>query len=283
MAAVAVAAAVEEESAAPQNRIENVVLISIDGLRPDAWDIANTPSLDMLRAVGAYTGNAKAVVPSVTLINHASMLGGMSPDKHGIDFNLADASRGKINGPTLFSTAHNAGFSTAMVVGKPKLDHLVLPNSVDNYLYAGFTDIQVKNEAIRIIEDGLPDILFVHLPNVDSAGHATGWMSTGQLLAVSLTDGFIGEIITALENGDYLGSTLIIVTSDHGGSDNSHGTDSLEDTIIPWLAVGPGVPQGSTLSSQIVTYDTAATVLYALNIPVPPMWDGQPVLEIFEQ
>lgn len=267
----------------PLPAIEHVVIISIDGLRPDALELADTPTLDALRLAGAFSPKARAVLPSVTLINHASMLGGMRPEKHGIDFNTVDETRGKVNGPTLFSVAHEAGLKTAMVVGKPKFDHLNIPGSVDNYIYAGFTDMQVVAEAVPLIQAGLPDVLFIHLPDVDSAGHLTGWMSAGQLLVVTNTDSQIGKIIAALEAGNYLAHTLLLITADHGGSDLSHGSDSPEDTLIPWLAVGPGVPAGVTLSSRITTYDTAATALYALNLPIPPTWDGQPVLEIFSQ
>jgi hypothetical protein len=52
---------------------------------------------------------------------------------------------------------------------------------------------------------------------------------------------------------------------------------------IPWLAVGPGVPKGIILDREIITYDTAATVLYAFHLPIPDTWDGQPILEIFDQ
>ena len=263
--------------------IKYVVIISIDGLRPDAIEQTDTPTLDALRAQGAYSPMAQAVLPSVTLVNHASMLGGMSPAKHGIYWNSNDPDLGKINGPTLFSVAHEAGLSTAMVVGKPKLEHLVLPDSVDNYVYAGFTDRQVVNEAVAIIETNMPDLLFIHLPDVDSAGHALGWMSLGQLLALNLTDDLIGEIVAALETQRYLDQTLLIITADHGGSGFKHGSDSPEDMTIPWLAVGPGVPAGITLQSEIVTYDTAATALVALGLPIPQTWDGQPVMEIFEQ
>jgi hypothetical protein len=50
---------------------------------------------------------------------------------------------------------------------------------------------------------------------------------------------------------------------------------------IPWLAVGPGVLAGVTLTRTITTYDTAATALHALGLPIPARWDGQPVQEIF--
>ncbi len=263
--------------------IEQVVIISIDGLRPDALDRANTPVLDDLRTVGAYHPAAQAVLPSVTLVNHASMLSGMSPEKHGIDWNLYDPDLGKVNGPTLFTVARDHGLTTAMVVGKPKLEHLVLPGSVDSYVYAGFLDVQVVDQAVGVIEAGLPDILFIHLPDVDSAGHATGWMSAGQFLAISHTDGLIGQVVEALRLGQYLESTLLIVTSDHGGVDKAHGGDSPEERHVPWLAVGPGVPSGLTLTDDIMMYDTAATALYALNIPIPDGWDGRPVLQIFDR
>ena len=260
-----------------------VVLISIDGLRPDALEIADTPTLDALIAAGAYSPMAQAVLPTVTLINHASMLGGMSPDKHGIIWNVLDPEAGKINGPTLFSVAHEAGLTSTMVIGKPKLDHIVLPESVDSFIHPGYTDRQVVNQSLEIIETGLPDILFIHLPDVDSEGHATGWMMPGQLQTITLTDGLIGEIVIALQKRDVLKNTLLIVTSDHGGSGISHGSASAEDVTIPWLAVGPGVPAGERIERDIVVYDTAATILYALGLPIPDVWDGQPVNEIFDQ
>lgn len=263
--------------------IKHVVIISIDGLRPDAIEQTDTPTLDALQAQGAYQPAAQAVLPSVTLVNHASMLSGLSPAKHGIYWNSNQPDLGKIKGPTLFSVAHEAGLSSTMVVGKPKLEHLVLPGSVDNFVYAGFTDRQVVIEAMDVIRERMPDLLFIHLPDVDSAGHSVGWMSPGQLLAVSLTDRLIGEVIAALEAQGYLADTLLIISADHGGSGFRHGSDSPEDMTIPWLAVGPGVPAGVTLTSPIVTYDTAATALYALRIPIPAEWDGQPVTEIFEQ
>jgi arylsulfatase A-like enzyme len=102
------------------------------------------------------------------------------------------------------------------------------------------------------------------------------------LYAVNYVDGLIGEIVAALESGGYLHNTLLIITADHGGHGFKHGDDSPEDRTIPWLVVGPGVPVGVTLTSSINIYDTAATVLYALDLPIPEHWDGQPILEIFQ-
>lgn len=263
--------------------IKYVVIITIDGLRPDALDLTNTPTLDNLRAKGAFNPNAQTVLISETLPSHASMLSGMLPEKNGILWGIPYIGWPGINGPTLFSAAHDAGFSTALVSGKQKLNYLVLPNSVDRLFAVDTHDTEVKDQAIEFIQEGMSDLLFIHFPDNDRVGHAYGWLSPNQLMSVTFADSMIGEVVTELENDGYLPNTLLIITADHGGHGQCHGDDAPEDRTIPWLAVGPGIPAGVTLYSNINTYDTAATALYALNLPIPENWDGQPVLEIFQQ
>lgn len=258
-----------------------MIIITIDGLRPDALDLANAPTLDKLIARGAYCSSATAVSISETLPSHAAMLSGMLPEKNGILWGMPYIGWPGMNGPTLFSVAHDAGLSTAMVFGKQKLNYLVLPNSVDKIYGADVHDLEIKDWALEVIQAGLPNVLFIHFPDTDRVGHAYGWLSANQLLAVTFADSMIGEIVAALEQRGYLNNTLLIVTADHGGHGFRHGDDSPEDRTIPWLAVGPGVPAGKILTSHINAYDTAATALYALKLPIPERWDGQPIVEIF--
>ncbi|MCG3207447.1 MAG: hypothetical protein FOGNACKC_01047 [Anaerolineae bacterium] len=263
-------------------KAKHVVIISIDGLRPDALDLAYTPALDALRAKGAYSAKAQTISLSITLPSHASMLTGVTPNKHGIQWGVPYIGWPGMTAPTLLSIAHDAGYSTAMAFGKDKLNYLALPGSVDEIFGTDTHDTDVKNHAIEFIEGGLPTVLFVHLPDTDRVGHTYGWMSEEQLGAVNFADGLIGEIVTALNNGGYLESTLLIVTADHGGHGMNHGDDSPLDRTIPWLAVGPGVGHKEALATAINTVDTAATALYFLGLPIPDNWDGRPVLEIFQ-
>lgn len=275
-------APVEEAAPLTDQPIQHVVIISVDGMRPDAMELADTPNLDKLLAKGAFTPNAQTVSNSITLVSHASMLSGVLPAKHGIDWGIPYIGWPGMSSPTLFNLAHNAGLSTGMVFGKDKLNYLVFDNSVDELFGVDAHDPEIRDEAIEIIEKGLPNALFIHLPDNDRVGHAYGWMSENQFYAIQYADGIIGEIVAALKTNGYIDNTLLIILADHGGHGFTHGDDTPEDRTIPWLAVGPGVAQGVRISGAVSIMDTAATTLYALDVPIPDYWDGKPVLEIFE-
>ncbi len=268
-------------TAAPAPEIKHVIIISIDGLRPDALFLAHTPTLDTLIERGAYSDNAQTISLSITLPGHASMLSGMLPEKHGIKFGLPYIGWPGMNGPTLFTVAHDAGLSTGMIFGKDKLSYIALPNSVDILFGENVHDAEIRDQAIKTMAQALPAALFIHFPDTDRVGHEYGWMSENQLQSINYVDGLIGEIVTLLEQQGEFNSTLLIVSADHGGHGLGHGDDSPEDRTIPWLAVGPGVTPGVKLASHINTFDTAATAAYALKLPIPEVWDGQPALEIF--
>ena len=61
-----------------------LLLIIIDGCRPDALHEARTPNIESLWKRGAYTWTAQTVMPSVTLPAHSSMFRSISPQQHGI-------------------------------------------------------------------------------------------------------------------------------------------------------------------------------------------------------
>lgn len=256
-----------------------MVVISVDGLRPDGLLQAQTPQIDRLWQGGAYSWTAQTVLPSVTLVSHASMLSGVPPAVHGIDWNDWDPSRGYIQVPTAFSEVRQAGFTTAMVVGKRKLEHLAAPGTVDRFEFPGDNAEVVAQAAVRVIQELRPGLLFVHFPDPDTTGHASGWMSAAQLDAIARVDGAIGRIIQALDETGQRPTTLVILSADHGGHLFFHGSDDPQDTTIPWIAQGPGVPVGFPISMAVRTFDTAATVLMALGIPIPDGWAGTPVLE----
>jgi hypothetical protein len=59
-----------------------------------------------------------------------------------------------------------------------------------------------------------------------------------------------------------------------------HGSNLPEDMTIPLIIAGANVQAGITLENSHIT-QIAATVLWALNLPIPPEMDA-PLLQAFE-
>ena len=110
-----------EQPARPIPAVHRVLIISVDGLRPDCLLLAHAPAMRSLIATGAYTFWARTTAVSITLPSHASMLTGVVPQKHGVDWNRDLPLPGVYPlKPTLFEMAATAGYQSAMVAGKSK-------------------------------------------------------------------------------------------------------------------------------------------------------------------
>ena len=263
-------------SAPPARR---VLILSIDGLRPDAISLAPMINLQVLMTGSAYTLNAQTVHPSATLPSHASMLTGLCPSKHGVDWNDYKPELGFALGTDVFDLAHAAGMQTVMYVGKEKLRQITEPASTDVFTYINDRDLVIADQ---LIQNFPPDfrLLFVHFPTPDWMGHEYGWLSPEQLSVIFRADEALGNMLAELNRRGLREETLIIVTADHGGHDTTHGSSLPEDMTIPWIASGPGIRPGG-LTTQVHTMDTAATAAFALGLPLPAEWDGVPVYEAF--
>ncbi|MET0556199.1 MAG: alkaline phosphatase family protein [Vicinamibacteria bacterium] len=251
-----------------------VVVVSIDGLRPDALSIERTPNILEMASRGAASWLAQTIYPPHTLPSHASMLTGYPPNVHGLNFNNFTPEKGVSRVPTVFSYARAAGLRTAMVVGKDKFNHLKIEGSLDSY-EIGMGDDDNVNRAIVQIQAGA-DLLMVHLPDVDLCGHANQWMSPKYLQQVNEADQAVGRLRRALPP-----SGTMIVTADHGGLGPTHGVDRASDMSIPWVIAGPEIRENVIVSRRVSTMDTAATALDVLGLRLAADAVGKPVVEAF--
>jgi predicted AlkP superfamily pyrophosphatase or phosphodiesterase len=262
-------------------KISHVLIISEDGLRPDAVATLHLHWHDILRKRGSSSLHAKTIRDASTLPAHASMLSGVHPEVHGLTWNNWRPSKGFIKSPTIFTHAQSAGLSTAFFTGKSKLRHIVPPGTIGVYDRPGYYCKKVAEEAALHIVAEKPALSFVHFSDPDELGHSAGWMSPKQLKAISDSDRCIGILYEALERANILDETLIIVSADHGGHNKVHSGAKLIDREIPWIACGPGVREDYVITEDVSTLDTAATALYALGIPIPASFVGKPRMEIF--
>ena len=272
------------EDAARQAR--HVIHISVDGLRSDAVTRATSklvPNLYRFRMEGAYTDNARTDYDySNTLPNHTSQLTGRRVTGtlgHNWTKNSDPSSGETLHSnkgayvASVFDVAHDNGLSTALYTSKSKFvvfdqsynevngaEDLIGEDNgrdkIDSFVYDKDTRSLVDRFVAAMSGDPA-DYAFIHLRDPDTAGHTRSWAvrhGSSYMNSVEKVDRLIGRIIEMVETTPELaGSTVIILTADHGGGGNwhNHGSaDHAENYTIPFYVWGAGVER---------------TELYALN------------------
>ncbi len=259
----------------------HIVLLSLDGARSDAITTVLPPALAGRAAVARA---AKTISPSLTLPSHASMLSGVAPWRHGVTFNDWRDGEAYFTRTTVFTEVTGSGGRAAAIVHKRKLLMLSPPGPglVVQYLaYPRFRQAAVVAHAARYLREQRPAFLFVHVADPDDAGHRYGWMTPEYLAVVAGVPALIEQFLQAFEETGLAEQSLLIVTADHGGHGRTHGTNRAEDMMIPWMVFGAGVRRGTVIDRLVTIYDTGATVLGALGVPVPSDWHGRMIREAF--
>ena len=257
----------------PIGRDGHVLIVVVDGLRPDLISPEVTPTLTRLVEEGAATLDAETVQPSHTLPAITSMLTGLRPQTHGVTWNSYEPDRGLVDATTIFDVAHRAGLRTAFIAGKIKLRHAAPPGAVNELAIFNRPDSLVTIDARNCLVDEQPNLMLVHLAGVDRAGHRFGWRQDKQEEALRVADVSLGSLISIIDRGGLRGPSIVIVTADHGGLGRDHRRRVGANTTVPWILWGDGVTH-TTLPPMSVTA-TAATALHALGLDVPtPMAAG---------
>src|ERR671913_1548027 len=147
----------------------HVIVVSIDGLRPDAITTYGAPTLQRLMREGSYTLSARTIDPSKTLPSHTSMLTGQPPERHGVLWNnVATADADSIDMPNIFGVARAHGYSTAAFFSKAKFQPLQVEGTLDYSQAPGgwfgrWSSERTLADVATYLESARPNVLFVHL------------------------------------------------------------------------------------------------------------------------
>ncbi|MBC8098166.1 MAG: alkaline phosphatase family protein, partial [Armatimonadetes bacterium] len=247
----------------------------------DAMTPEITPNLLHFAAAGASTFNARSVVPPITLPCHTAIFHSIPPTIHGTHDNFFNPLPQGVIG----LVEHLKWFDhrSAFIYNWEPLRDISRPGSlyISAFIDTGYDlegDDIIAQMAIAQIPQRQTSFTFVYFASIDTAGHLYGWMSDGYLAQAQRVDALVGSVLQALPD-----DTTVIIHSDHGGHDNSHGEDIPEDMTIPWMIAGPNVKAGYTLTEPISLLDTAPTLAHVLGVKPHAGWQGRVVTEAFYQ
>ena len=273
-------------------KLPHVLVIGIDGLGAHGVKMADTPTLDCLSQAGAFSLSARTVVPSSSGPAWSSIITGATVERHGVGDNSWEVNN-KILEP-VFMGDHNM-FPT--IFGEIKKH---CPNSVigavyhwskfSNFIEKGVCDYSItKNSedsvtslACEYLKEKRPNFLFVHLDNVDHAGHHEGFYSVSYLQAVSKADSLVGVFVDVLQKMNMLKETVLFIVADHGGFGKSHGGTHPDEMDVPFIIYGKGVKQGYQIPHPVFNYDLAPTAAWLFGFHLNPWVSGKPIKDAFD-
>lgn len=263
----------------PKDR--KVLLIGIDGVRPDALVAAETPKIDALMKSGAWS--LKAMSGDVTISGPcwSSILTGVGRAKHRVNDNTFAGSRYDLY-PTFLTRLkrHDLARVTASAVNWAPLNEHPMRDA--DHRIQKPTDKEVVAALRELFASADPDAIFVDLDEVDAAGHAFGYSPSvpEYVSAIGEADRLVGELLElvlerkAAEHEDW----LILITTDHGGEGKGHGSNSPACRTVFFIAGGPSVEPGEIVPPPKIE-DVAPTALAHLGVPIRKDWglDGRVV------
>jgi len=254
-----------------------VLLILVDGMRPDALDLSGHPFIEKLKEHSYYTYSEQTVMPSVTLPCHMSLFHSVVPERHGILTNTYVPQVRPISG--LFDTLANAKKRCGFFYNWEQLRDLSSPGkmTVSSFVAGGKFGwdkaiVRSTNEAIESMKNDDLDFTFLYMGYVDEAGHADTWLGTEYMKAVNLSWDCIEKAVNNL--GD---EYTVVVTADHGGHDRAHGTDKPEDMTVP-LFIYNKAYKSTEISGNVSIIDIAPTIANILGVDSDEDWEGKDLL-----
>lgn len=301
------------QTVAPDTPTKKVVFIIVDGISADQLKSANTPNLDKIGKIGAYTdayvGGGKGTyseTPTISAVGYNSLLTGTWANKHNVWGNgIKDPN---YNYPTIFrlykdqNPQRTIGVFSSWLDNRTKLvgdgldatgqiqvdyhfdglehDTINFPHDIRRN-FMKLIDYTVADHAAKsIIEEG-PDLSWVYLEFSDDMGHGYG-DGDRFTAAIAFEDYLVGKIWEAVEqrqdvhNEDW----LFVVTTDHGRTEENgkhHGGQS-ERERSTWIVTNSKETNNYFTSKTPAVVDILPTLVDFLNLEVPRSvqfeWDG---------
>jgi phosphonoacetate hydrolase len=219
-------------------RVKRVLMFLVDGFDPAYVQPARMPRLAGLMKAGASTLEGRGVLPSLTNVNHVSLLTGTYPARHGLSTNFyydrttrTDVFMEQVSfvqEPLVFERFKAAGWSTALVTAKEKLTKL-LRRGLDVCV-----DMKTHPEAYRDSVGPPPEIFsleinlwvlrmarevalrqrpgFLYVATTDYPQHKLAPDAPEMQRYLEASDETLGRLLDVYDPAE----TLVVLTADHG-------------------------------------------------------------------
>lgn len=240
----------------------HVIFIGLDGWGAYSMPKAEMPTVKALMDQGAWTLKKRAVLPSSSAINWASLFMGLPTEGHGYTEwgsrtpEIPPVEIGPNGMPsTIFTLMKQQRPSepTAALYEWDGIAYLVDTLAISHYANLPAAENNdsspITNAAVAHILKAKPTLMVLAYDNPDHVGHAVGHDTPEYYGIMTYLDGEIAKLIQATKDAGIYDDTVFIITSDHGGLKKGHGGKTLTEMETPLIIAGPGIVPGEMQGS----------------------------------
>lgn len=213
-----------------------VILVSIDGFRPDYMGRVDTPTLDRLFGNGVLAEGMIPVFPTKTFPNHYSLVTGLYTENTGVisnsmysermDRSFSLGNRSAVSdgrwygGEPIWVTAEKQGVRTATMFWPGSEAEIKGIRPTRWFQYDGSLDYKARVDSaitwLSLTDETRPDFITLYFSTVDTYGHNYGPESDSVNASIKMIDGILGYLVDELDRNGFLETTNLMLTSDHG-------------------------------------------------------------------
>ena len=263
----------------------HVLMVLLDGWRPDVIAAAHTPTIDMMMQDSAYSMKARTEDTTISGSGHSSFLTGVHRDKHNVHGNsFGDANYQEY--PYWFSLLkderpemHTAAYHNWLPMANTALDFSVCGYCVDMYVTG--SDNSIATQLATDLANQQMDAVTIVIDAPDAAGHGYGFHPSipQYVAAMNQSDAWLGMIMDAIfARTNYAEENwMVIISSDHAGTETRHGSNIPEHREVPLIIWG--AESSGTIWPAPDAVDIVPTALHHMGVEVRPEWglDGRAV------
>lgn len=263
------------------SKTKKVILIGLDGCRPDCCLAAKTPNIKKIAEQNYYSWNAQSEIHTISGPAWTSSLTGVHMDKHKVTDNDFKPFNRKYE--TIFKIAKKIFPKIRTVAHShwgPIVTELFEPNSMD--IKCTGSDKKMMKNIVKDIQKDKGDLYFIQMDDIDGAGHKHTYSleSKKYLECIEERDKMVGEILKAIENRSNTEDWLVIIYSDHGGEGKGHGLPVKGCLNVVFIVANKNLTKRGEMPYNLEEeeypqlVDIVPTIAEFLNIPKNPEWDG---------
>lgn len=240
------------QAPAKPTRYSPLILVSLDGYRPDYLERGMSPRLAALARDGVRAQALRSAFPTLTFPNHYTIVTGLYPDHHGIVENrMVDPATGKRFAYNNYATISDPawwGGEPLWVGAERQGKHAATvfwPGSdvaIDGVRPEHWLRFDARISPDRRVDQALawldlpagerPDFITLYFEQVDHAAHDGGPDSKETDDALREVDAALGRLLDGLRARGLDESANLVVVSDHGGTSSGPDRVVVIDRIV---------------------------------------------------